>query len=435
MLMNNDNSKIYAFVLGRERDLCLAELKAVLRSFCFDFVILSLSKNIVFIKLAGIDDSSVSNLADMLGGTIKVFRIIGNTGNIKRTAVDYIEKNFQGGSKISFAFSAYLVNTHFSTQKLNAFGFQIKNELKRVSVSTRYIELRDGIETQTILSLKEKLVHKGVEFGIFPNNIGVLVGLSNPEEWSSRDYDKPAGDKRSGMLPPKLARIMVNLALGQFNQRSVDSGQMDKDQKPGDCRLPADSYLVVDPFCGSGNILLESLVLGHDIYGSDSSEKAIRDSHANIEWLMEQMSNSKTENIILQADATKVDFLDLFNSHHLPIDSYAGFAVVTEPYLGEPKRFEPSMNSAKGEYDKIGEIYLTFLENIKQLASNNKQMVLCLVFPLVETFDKGQFSLFADIVDEIKKIGYTTLQSPLIYGRDYQVVKREIVLLGVESKV
>ena len=64
---------------------------------------------------------------------------------------------------------------------------------------------------------------------------------------------------------------------------------------------------------------------------------------------------------------------------------------------------------------------------------DNKSMVLCLVFPLIETLDKGRFSLCNESVDEIKKLGYTQIHSSFVYGRDYQVVKREIVLLQLKQ--
>jgi tRNA G10 N-methylase Trm11 len=293
---------------------------------------------------------------------------------------------------------------------INQLGFRAKQDLKKTGVSSRFIELRDNTEVPTILSLKEKLISRGVEFGLFPNSFGVLAGLSNPEEWSKRDYDKPAGDKFSGMLPPKLARMMANLALGFTHGDSEEK-----------------RHLIVDPFCGSGNILIEALMLGCDVFGSDISAKAVDDTTKNIKWILSEYQLGDLRYQIAQADATMTDFGKTLMPEYLE-KAYKGIAFVSEPYLGEPKKFKPTMNAVRGEYRKVKSIYLKFFENIASL-NLPKNSVFCLVFPLVETLEGKRFSLYEESVDEISKIGYTQIQSPLIYGRDYQVVKREISLL------
>ena len=82
--MNTLQSKKYAFVLGRERDLCLAELRATLSRFGFCFNDFILSDNVVLINLpatrlsspksgqAGLDKDP-AKLIDILCGTTKIF--------------------------------------------------------------------------------------------------------------------------------------------------------------------------------------------------------------------------------------------------------------------------------------------------------------------------------------------------------------------------
>ena len=97
---------------------------------------------------------------------------------------------------------------------------------------------------------------------------------------------------------------------------------------------------------------------------------------------------------------------------------------MTEPYLGQPKKFKPTLNAVRGEYSKVKPLYLDFLKNV----SGIRYHVSCMgiVFPLVETVEGKQFSLFSECIDEIKEIGYTLMCEPFVYGRDYQVVKRQI---------
>ncbi|MCX6808465.1 MAG: hypothetical protein NTW50_02250, partial [Candidatus Berkelbacteria bacterium] len=251
--MNNDSPK-FAFILGRERDLCLAELRAVFKRFDFCFSISSLYDNVAIINIDGKSESDVAGLMETLGGTVKIFRIFQNSEigiqnlAFKGIIVDYMRSNLKADGKFNYGISSY--SRAFNRSSANNLGLSIKKELKK-EFSLRFVELRDGQEVSSILSLKSKFVNEGFEFAIFESGeIGILIALSNAEEWGNRDYDKPAGDKRSGMLPPKLARAMLNIALGSLSKVS---------------EVPQDKVLVLDPFCGSGNIVLEAMMLGLDV--------------------------------------------------------------------------------------------------------------------------------------------------------------------------
>ena len=503
----------YAFILGRERELCLAELKAVLARFGFCFSISSVTDNVARFNIDA-EAESVGALINILGGTVKIFRIM-TSSSVISTPRQGVEKSYKisptptessGGrddskhndfkfkiiehicdnhkvGKLNYGISSY--TKEFNQRSVNNLGLSIKKDLKK-DYSLRFVEAREGSELSSIASLKNKLDKDGFEFGIFADNsVGVLIGLTNAEEWNERDYGKPAGDKRSGMLPPKLARAMINLALGQtlqnrhsrisfchsreggnpvgsntaeFSGSPIESGMTDKGK-----------VLVVDPFCGSGNIILEAIMLGLDVFGSDVSEKAVNDSKKNVEWLksvnsashfvipakagiqnldprvsLDKTRDKKSEDDsvkIIQADAAGIEIVKLLNCYialdknsNTAIQQYDNIVLVTEPYLGEPKKFNPTYNSTVGEYMKIKELYLGFLNNFAAhypLPTTHYPLVICLVFPLVETVEGKRFSLYQASVDEIKKIGYTELTKPLLYGRDYQVVKREIVLLGI----
>ena len=437
----NETAKKYAFVLGREQEICLEELKSVFDRFGVCFDIFRISGNIVFAKVESFSMQDATSIIRILGGTIKIYEITGSLGNnISMQVSELISKiRSDAESKINFGISCF--NKRFTRQQINSFALGAKKKLKG-RLSLRFVEAKDELELSSIQTLKNNLADKGIEFGIFDEEIGVLIALNNPEEWNKRDYDKPAFDKYSGMVPPKLARMMVNIALGDsakisnsefliFNQIPNDKSKNDKINE--NCEMGNEKYndcVVIDPFCGSGNILMEAMMLGCDVLGSDNSLRAVNDTRTNLAWLTQEISN-KNQNLddnIFQADATSESFIE---NCKLKIVNY-DVVVVAEPYLGEPKKFKTSFNATVGEYEKIYKLYLAFLKNIKQLAMSDKQLSLCLVFPLVETTDQGQFSLYKECVDEIKKLGYTQVRPTMTYGRDYQVVKREIVLLQLK---
>ncbi len=329
--------------------------------------------------------------------------------------------------------------------------------------------------------------------------LGRLLAVSNPDEWSKRDYDKPAGDKYSGMMPPKLARMMVNIALGQIisnNQYLINDELKNKktEEQKNECHaefisashhrvsgstnnsedssVPQnDNYingkesesqeldnidyhnssflihnsdqkpLVFDPFCGSGNILMEAKMLGCEIMGSDLSEKAVDDTKANLEWLNkeERIKNNGIEshnssfiihNSVFKADATSADFIRELKNRRTK--EQKNIVVVTEPYLGKPKKIKNQKSKIKDEIKELKSLYLSFFNNLKLLSTHNSLLAITFVFPVIETLDAGEISLYNECVDELRQMGYNP-QCTLRYGRDYQVVKRQIVVITMEK--
>lgn len=405
----------FAFILGREQKIALAELQSVLRRFGICFDILSLQHNIAIIKM-----ENAPELINILGGTVSIYEII------KKIDFESLEeeilKDFLQSTGKNFSISDY--TGKMSPKTINDLGIKIKIKARK----NRSVRFVTGNESElNSATLYHKIVKtKGEAYGLFISNndlyLGHLLATTSPDEWSRRDYGKPAGDKFSGMTPPKLARMLVNLALGQIRPiRPISQiGPIDSDLRP----------LVVDPFCGSGNILMEAAMLGCYVAGSDISEKAVEDAKANINWLMSnykcQMSKNNgtmkqsNNNFIFQADATSYNFND-----RLQTTGDQRIVVVTEPFLGKPKKEKAERGKVQSEVEELKSLYLSFLNNLSHLKSLSLAVV---VFPLIETTDGGRISLFDECIDEIKKLGYNPIES-FIYGRDYQIVKREIAVL------
>lgn len=455
----------YVVVLGREIELCFNEFLATMKRFCFDFDNYTLSDNLLFFNSKN-SVSEIAGLMPLLGGTTKIYELLFDTtyDKFQKDTLRYVrdiaydDRKNKESSRIDFGISSY--DRKITTLKTNQTGFSIKKDLKKSGISARYNELKNESEVPTIISSGQLMKGNSLEIGFFwqPRGVvvvGKMIASTNPRDWAERDFEKPAGDKVSGMLPPKLARIMLNLAIGAASSADVsETLEIKNSLEIENCKLKINKeLLVVDPFCGSGNMLMEAYELGMDFFGSDLSPRAVQDSIDNIEWLAARSkSDIKPTSEIVEADATGEEMVELLNSYiagnNKTKKQYSNVIVVSEPYLGEPKKYTPNSNAVRGEYRKVKEIYLKFLENMAKLQNcliaepqkdnmtikqSNNLITICLVFPLVETIDKGQFSLYKDSVDEIGKIGYTLLQSPLIYGRDYQVVKREICLLQLSN--
>lgn len=424
----------FYFILGRENKISQAEIQSVLASFCFDLAddlgaqkdldgkrssFNILSDDILEIKLDS-SPADVASLINIFAGTVKIFeKIAPREANI----VELLE-NENISEKIIFGISNY--------QKEKIDTFKLALSIKRAySRPMRIVDGKDEGKLSSAQSFQYQMDGKNLEYGLFATGIGRLIAVQNIEDWSKRDYGKPRSDATSGMLPPKLARMMVNLAVSQVESMELGARSGKKDATPP---APCTPLLVVDPFCGSGNILLEAVSLGLDILGSDISEKAVEDTRVNLEWLLKESgvvnneskimnknhnSASNTSDSVFQADAIELDFSKIDRD----------FVIVTEPYLGKPRKAKLRIEEEVEAKTEISKLYIDFLQNLKLTAKASKLKTVLIVFPLFELANGKQLSIWKNCVDTLREIGYTTISLPLIYGRDYQVVKRQIVSL------
>ena len=333
----------YFFVLGRENKISQKEIESVLANFDFYFPatrgvkysISILNQEVLEIKFSREADSEIIKLIGILGGTVKIFKKIVNSSkdNLLPECLKII-KNSQG--RVIFGISNYCRCR--SGPDIFRLGLEIKKKLKESGKFSRYIDGKGLGRLSSAQSFHYKFDRQGIEIGVFASGIGKLIAVQNIDDWSHRDYGKPRSDARSGMLPPKLARMMINLALGQI-ERSKIKNQRSK-------------LIVVDPFCGSGNILIEALILGCSVNGSDISEKAMADTKENLNWAAKNL-NLRRDYRVLKADATKFDFGAI----------HGNFLVVTEPYLGRPRRYKLTIGEKKEVASEASKLYLDFLQN------------------------------------------------------------------------
>src|SRR3989339_876444 len=396
----------YCFCLGREQKIALAELESVLRRFCFDFeeLNLSLDGNCAIINIQNKYDDEVAGLIENLGGTLKIYKIVAPGDNkLSNQIASLIVDKFRG-SKINFGISNY------AGERLGqGLGASIKTNLKYRKVNSRYVKPKEGEILSSAESWHNIIKKGGIEFGIITTTelchgkdteeskseywiskhetisndknskklrrynlkaVGVLLAVSNPDEWAKKDFGKPRSDAKSGMMPPKLARALANIACGQAminNQDTITkqitnpNDQIQNDQCRSVDKISGSvSPIIFDPFCGSGNILIEALDMGFSVAGSDISERAVEDTRANLEWLQnrqpltvdrqpkeapeahEALEANKPRSYDLKAidvlDAAKADFskLLMIDDKRSSVNDQRSTVVVTEPYLGTP---------------------------------------------------------------------------------------------------
>lgn len=218
-----------------------------------------------------------------------------------------------------------------------------------------------------------------------------VIQVQNINAYARRDQERPARDAKVGMLPPKLAQILINLA-----------GEL----RPG--------ATVLDPFCGTGVVLQEALLMGYRAYGTDVSERMVEYSQRNLEWL------AGTRDFRVEVgDATKF-------SWQPPIG-----AVAAEVYLGPPMSVPPAEMKLKAAKQECGGILLGCLRNLAGQLMPGTPVVLAV--PAWRR-PNGAYERL-NLLDEIEQLGYNVrsfknlAQSDLLYHREQQVVAREIIVL------
>lgn len=385
---------MFVAVLGRLPKLSIAELEAMFGK----SHVRAVSRS-----TAVVDTDNLS--IDSLGGSLKCGKVIHTLPADNRPTLErashwithtYIHQLLAVGGKITLGISAYGFST--SPRQLQKIGLSLKSSMKRHGASLRLIpNTTTALSTATSHNNKLGLSPKKRELFIIKTDDGAILiaesnGAQNITTYARRDRNRPRRDAFVGMLPPKLAQIMVNVAVGNTAKTTI-----------------------LDPFCGTGTVLQEALLKGYDVCGSDLSQKMIDYTTENLAWLQSKYHITGTVRSLEQADAMtyqwpKAQQLD---------------AVVCETYLGQPFSAPPSPKKLHEVTGNCNHIITNFLHNIhSQLTPGT---TLCIAVPAWR--DASHNLTHLPLIKDLKTLGYILQQPPLIYSRSDQVVVREILLL------
>lgn len=386
------------FIFGSHPTLSLAELRAFLGVKFGDFW-----HDQVFLADLPVKIDAESLIND-LGGTIKIAEILGEFPSDRpdlieeaiRSEIFSVAK--QQVSKTCFGFSFYGQSTI-----VHNFGLKIKQELKDNNINSRLVVSQEKILSSVVVR-QNKLLSRGREFIIANREGKTLVAYSEAvqdfKELSKRDYGRPARDDLSGMLPPKLARIMVNLA-GPVNQEK---------------RL-------FDPFCGSGTILTEAALAGYKyLVGADISSQAIYDSQENFAWTKERYNLDKIDLRFINRQVSNLTKVVKEKSIDL---------IVTEPYLG-PQRGLNNIPIIKAELE---DLYRQAFNQFSKILKDDGLIIMVWPIFFQKIFLEPNFSPFKiispfqDLTNLPPAINLSE-RNTLIYGRPSQRVWREVVILA-----
>lgn len=387
----------YFFVLGSNPALSVAELAAL---FALDNSSL-LAKDFLLWESAA-EISAVETMS-RLGGTIKIGLVRDEVTSLAELAdkifsLAQAKQAVSPAGKFNFGFSDY------GEQRFNkiALGAELKKRLSAAGVSCRFVVSREATLSSVVVA-QNKLLSRGMEIVLVKAGNKILIGetlaVQPFKDLSRRDYGRPARDDRSGMLPPKLAQMMINLA-----------------------QLDDHDELLADPFCGSGTVLSEALLMGYkNLAGSDLSPKAIDDTYKNLSWIRELYKiygvkvNLKVKNAIDLGQFLKASSVG---------------AIVTEPFLG-PQR---GLIEFKTVIANLEELYSLAIKEFNQVLKPGRRAVMIWPLfygqrPIAPKYDG--FELIEALPKHLKDSPFLKKhsRSTIVYGRSGQKVYREIAIL------
>lgn len=377
-------------ILGRQPKISLAELESLFGASNFEL----LNNQSVEVNIP----SSKIKL-EQLGGSIKLCALINTLPSTNWTDItNYISSNLSqfinnSSGKVTLGLSVY--GTTISSQKINSTNLVLKKIIKeRFGVPVRVVPNSNSYLNSAQIIHNKLVKENGVELVICISKnkatIARTIQIQDIYAYSKRDQKRPARDSKVGMLPPKLAQILVNLAIGQ--------------------NLPS---ILLDPFCGTGVVLQEAYLRGLTPYGTDIDDRMVSYSTQNINWLLNATNSFK----INQADATNFKW-DKFDT------------IASETYLGRPFSTEPNTTKLNIVIQDVNTILKKFLKNLATQTTPGFR--LCLAVPA--WFTKNGIK-HLPIIDQLSYLGYTQMSfvnaknSDLIYHRQNQIVGRELLVL------
>lgn len=328
---------------------------------------------------------------DRFGGIQKLGRVLyeGAAKDIQTVPSLPLELPTNEG-KLVFGLSIY--GTRLTPRAITALGLEFKKRLREQG-SVRLVTPTAGTALSAAQLHHNQVLERGFELLVVVAGprmlVAVTTAVQNIDWYSRRDYDRPARSARVGMLPPKLAQVLVNTTTA-----------------------PA----VFDPFCGTGVVLQEARLLGREVAGSDLADDMVVASQTNMQWLETVAPTPLPSWRVELADARTVE---------VP----AGAAVVSEGYLGPNLTQSPTPAQLKSIRAEMLALYRAALARWAMQLPAGGEVSLC-----APAWRRRGGWDYLGLVDELSDLGYTLkgfkhVRTPLLYARDDQVVGRQLLLL------
>lgn len=363
---------------------------------------------------------------DRLGGSTKFCKLL---TTLETTKWDQIEKflirvapgqsQAMPEGKMTLGLSLYGFNE--SPKRIEATGLSLKKVIRKTGRPVRLVPTKQH-EISTAQVLHNKLTSpNGWELVFIRDGSTTIVAqtvkVQDIESYTKRDRERPKRDSKVGMLPPKLAQILINLGSGPIPETKLQNI----------CDIPADQPIppqildktVLDPFCGTGVVLQEALLMGYGAYGTDLDQRMIDYTTYNIATWLRSWYDFQTPASFERGDATTLQW------------SIQPDFVAAETYLGRPFTSQPTPEILAQTMADCNLIIKKFLQNIGAQIKPGTRLALGVPAWQVRP---NQFK-HLPLIDSLSDFGYNRVifehvrREDLIYYRSDQIVARELLVI------
>ncbi len=194
---------------------------------------------------------------------------------------------------------------------------------------------------------------------------GVTCYVPDIEQFHVRSNERPVVSANVS-ISSRLAKLLLNVS-------GVRKGET-----------------VLDPFCGSGTILMEALLAGADAVGVDRDPVRIRNAEQNLEWLRKKYKISNRSYSLKVGDATQLENV---------IPGTQVDAVISEPIFLPRIEAAPSLEKAKKLIRNSSRLYSDSLYSIARVVRKGGRVVI--VAPSLRTAAGKNVSVLLENVHEV----------------------------------
>lgn len=375
----------YLFILGKDPEISLAELYAVYPKAHF----LETSDQFALLET---DEKIEQYDFDRLGGVIKMGILTEECKEnqlIEALAKRLVESKESG--KIQFALSVY----HWSEKKhLRRILSILKDRLRHLGRGSRFANQDyKNLNAAQYKNLKGRgyewlAVRSGSKF-----YIARVTCVQNIDAYSYRDFYKPRRNMLVGMLPPKLAQIILNLSQAKIGDK------------------------VWDPFCGGGVVLMEGVLKHWTMWGSDIEKDRLRDAQQNLAWLQNKYGVD-CQVRLFHHDAGE------------PLKGRLPDAIACEGYLGPPQREHFKMKRQQNLIRILNTLYTRLFTALREVEFRGPVVI---AFPFFVN-KQGEHVHLDRVFEAIDRMGFVaqpflpkSKKTHLSYIRKHQWVGRRIM--------
>jgi tRNA G10 N-methylase Trm11 len=438
--------KKFLFILGRNWRLALSEIDIYLQTKAYQGKILDYSASVAIVEFEQDKTAElIADLMDRLGLVQKIgYQIDFISKDILQQA---FPEDIEANRQMIYTNRQYIDNT-LKDVVYEVFGdpkgkkIFIANSIYPIEFSDPYYKillqhflqylnkyyntyLKDqGAKQALYFKYPQKQIEEGTLNPIFPNHfyayhlyepdraeilycqteegmyVGKTITVVDSNFQKEMDETRPFSDYRQ-TIPPKFAKYLLSL-LGLSE--------------------PLEQKKILDPFCGTGTILMFAFCEGIQIYGADFDMGQVTGSRKNIIFTSQKVQQKLPKDFI----ETHIQHCKIEQINNLfPSNSFDG--IVSEPVLLPFYREKPTFDTVQQELDNsVLPIYKIFLEKAYELLKPGHRIAL--VSPIIQTQEDRRVNL--PILSYGRNAGFEPI--PLI--RPSRVINKEKESLNLHAE-